>query len=453
MANILVAEDDEGVRSFLLETLESAGHHVSAVADGTQALQALQGQRFDLVLTDLRMPGADGLAVTRAARALPAPPPVMLLTAHGAVASAVEAMRLGAFDYLEKPLAGPAALRARVREALESTRPHPANPATAADDATATPLSWGAPAMVPVLEALRRVAKTNAGVMLEGETGSGKEVFARALHQLSARAAAPFVAVNCAALSENLMESELFGHEKGAFTGAHAQRIGRLEQASGGTFFLDELGELAPALQAKLLRVIETRSFERLGGNKTQTVDVRWVTATHCDLRHMVQARRFREDLYHRLAVFPIAIPPLRQRREDIPPLAELLLGRIAASSHLPPAVLSPQAVAALQAAQWPGNVRELRNTLERALILADGAPIEPAHLNLMPGRPADSGHATASADLPATAPGGGASLEDIERQAIIEALQSEGGNRRATAQRLGIGLRTLYDKLKRYRL
>ncbi|HEY2509793.1 MAG TPA: sigma-54 dependent transcriptional regulator, partial [Polyangiaceae bacterium] len=303
-------------------------------------------------------------------------------------------------------------------------------------------LSWGAPAMGPVVEALGKVARTSSTVLLLGESGTGKEVAARTIHSRGPRAGRPFVAINCAVLSENLLESELFGHEKGAFTGAVVQRKGRVELADGGTFFLDEVAELRPQLQAKLLRVLEERSFERVGGSKPVQVDVRWIAATHRDLRAMAREGTFREDLYHRLAVFPIRLPPLRERREDIVPLARALLGALAITAGRKPLALSAPAEALLERADWSGNVRELRNVLERAVILSDGATIEREHVSIEP-----------SGDALLPEPAGVASLADMERRQIERALASVNGNRREAAQKLGIGLRTLYDKLKRYEL
>ncbi|MFW2390366.1 MAG: sigma-54 interaction domain-containing protein, partial [Polyangiales bacterium] len=283
----------------------------------------------------------------------------------------------------------------------------------------------------------------DATVLLVGDSGTGKEVAARAIHERSARAEGPFVAVNCAALSDTLLESELFGHEKGAFTGAHARRRGRLELAEGGTFFLDEIAELRPELQAKLLRALEERTFERLGGTRTLRADTRWVAATNRDLAAMIEAGTFREDLYHRLAVFPIRLPPLRERRQDIRPLAEELLEKIGEDLGRPGLALSDEIAAELEAAAWPGNVRQLRNVLERAAILADGSRIGTEHLWL-------------DAMTPGTAPsasGEPETLEDIERRAVEKALDAVQGNRKQAAARLGIGERTLYDKLKRYGL
>jgi DNA-binding NtrC family response regulator len=305
---------------------------------------------------------------------------------------------------------------------------------------TPVQLTFGAASMIPVVDALARVAKTGATVLLQGESGTGKELAARWIHEKSPRASKPFIAINCAVLTEELIESELFGHEKGAFTGAHAQRRGRIELANGGTFFLDEVGELKPALQAKLLRVLEERRFERLGGSNSITVDVRWIGATNRDLRSMAREGIWREDLYHRLAVFPMLLPPLRDRREDIVPLAELLVAQLAASANgFTARRIDDAAKVRLQSETWPGNVRELRNVLERAMILADGPVIRSEHLSI---------EASPSA---ANEPLEGDSLAELERRAIQRALAAVGGNRRLAAHKLGIGLRTLYEKLKLY--
>ncbi|NUP09868.1 MAG: sigma-54-dependent Fis family transcriptional regulator [Polyangiaceae bacterium] len=445
---VLVVDDEEGVRSFLAESLEREGHDVTQAPDVAEALRLAREEPFDVVLTDLRMPGTDGMTLVRALRSEQPDVEVIVVTAHGDVATAVEAMKLGAFDYLQKPLKGPGTVRTLVADALARRAQITGGRGTSAGAGAQTQpsLTFGAPSMKPVVDALAKVAKTGTTVLLLGESGSGKEIAARYIHATSPRAEQPFVAINCAVLTENLLESELFGHEKGSFTGAHTQRRGRIELAAGGTFFLDEVGELRPSLQAKLLRVLEERTFERLGGSTPIAADVRWVAATHRDLRSMVREGSFREDLYHRLAVFPVRLPPLRERRKDIVPLANVLLSQlsVAAGRGRAPRI-DDDAMALLEQAPWPGNIRELRNVLERALILCDGAVIGRDHISI---EGADTPPDMASASLPATG-----SLEELERQAIEQALSSVHGNRRLAAAKLGIGLRTLYDKLKRYGL
>jgi two-component system response regulator FlrC len=439
MAKILVVEDDEGVRSFLTEALEDHGHQVAAASDGQQALLELAKVSFELVVTDLKMPGMDGMTLLRRLRIEQPDVEVIVLTAHGTVETAVEAMKLGAHDYLQKPLSGPAELRLVVGRALERRRLLAVEDHACRQQEHEPVLTYGAPSMVPVVEALRRVARTQATVLLQGESGTGKEVAARAIHRFSPRAEGPFVAVNCGALAPSVLESELFGHEKGAFTGAHVLRRGRLELAQRGTFFLDEIGELRPDLQVKLLRVLQERAFERVGGSRTLEADVRWIAATNSELDLMVKDGSFREDLYHRLAVFPITIPPLRERREDVVPLARLLLEQIAAELGRPVPRLTPAAEARLLMGRWPGNVRQLRNVLERSAIVQDGPLID---VDMLPDERAPE----ITDERPAT-------LSDLERDAIQRALAETGGNRRRAAERLGIGARTLYEKLKRYGL
>jgi two-component system response regulator FlrC len=438
MARVLVVDDEEGIRDFVAEALEDDGHVTVRAKDGAEAAERLRAQAFDLMITDLRMPGLDGMALVRAARAEQPEMEVIVLTAHGSVETAVEAMKLGAFDYIRKPIGSPGELRLLASRALERRSLLALQDRSAREAPQVPRLSCGDPAMQPVVEAVEKVARTNATVLLLGESGTGKEVAARTIHALSARSKGPFVAVSCAAIAEGVLESELFGHERGAFTSAVATRRGRIELADGGTLFLDEIGELKLELQSKLLRVLQERRFERVGGTRTMEADVRWIAATNRDLERMLADGRFREDLYHRLAVFPVRLPPLRERRADIVPLAETLLARIGRDLGRPGLRLGSEARKAIAEADWPGNVRELANALERAAILADGPELRVRDLG------------TLARLRPATVAG---SLSEVERETIARTLAEVGGNRRQAAERLGIGLRTLYEKLKRYGL
>jgi len=439
MARILVADDEPGIREFIADALGPEGHTVVQAANGEEAVTRLAEQAFDLVLTDLRMPRLDGLGLLRRVRAEQPETEVIVLTAHASVASAVEAMRLGAFDYLQKPLSGPDELRLLVGRAIERRHLRDLRVRVERDAEEPLALAYEDPAMAPVLEAIDKVARTPATVLLLGESGTGKELAARAIHARGERRAHPFMAVNCAALAETLLESELFGHEKGAFTGATERRRGRVELSDGGSFFLDEVGELKPDLQAKLLRVLEERRFERVGGTRTIEVDVRWIAATNRDLAAMQAEGRFRPDLYHRLAVFPIRLPPLRERPRDILPMARSLLARACRELKRAPLRLAPEAERKLVAWRWPGNARELANALERAAILAEGDVISADGILIEAGGAAAPG-----------APPPLATLAALERDAIIRTLEAVGGNRRQAAEILGIGERTLYDKLKR---
>jgi two-component system response regulator AtoC len=379
-APVLVVEDRRSLAEMLAATLEKEGYAVEVALRGDAALRRLrEGGPFLAVVTDLRLPGADGLAVLAAAREVDPLLPVFLITGFATVETAVAALKQGARDYFAKPLEMEQVLAA-LRAACEPRR------ALLADmpaEGSAPELVGSAPAFVATGAALRRVAPTDATVLLLGPSGSGKELFARGLHRLSRRHDGPFVAFNCAAVPETLVESELFGHERGAFTGASARHLGRFEQADGGTLFLDEVGEVPLPTQTKLLRALEERRIGRLGGEAEITVDVRLVAATNRDLDGAVRSGAFRRDLFHRLSVFPITLPALAERREDIPALALHLLERAAVHHGVPPPTLRPAAMAALALAPWPGNVRELGNVLERAAILADGGALGIAELEL----------------------------------------------------------------------
>jgi len=439
MARILVVDDEEGIRSFVAECLATEGHIVEEAASGEAALVALSQASFALMITDLHMPGIGGMELIREARCTYPEMQALVLTAHGTIDGAVEAMKLGAADYVQKPIHSPGELRivaarALERRGLETRDEIRQRKATAA----ALPLTYGALAMKPVVSAIEKVARTSATVLLTGESGVGKEVAARTVHHQSRRADGPFIAINCGALPANLLESELFGHEKGAFTGATKRKRGLLELAQGGTVFLDEIGELAPQLQVKLLRVIQERRFNRVGSCIEIEADVRWIAATNRDLDLEMAAGRFRRDLYHRLGVFPVHLPPLRQREQDIVPLAERLLINVGIDTGRPGLTLSDAAKVKIERAPWPGNVRELANALERAAILADGQTIDAHHFQVgADGR-----------RLEAPRP-----LNELERDAIENTLEYCDGHRKEAATMLGIGLRTLYDKLKRYGL
>jgi DNA-binding NtrC family response regulator len=424
VARVLIAEDEPTFRDLLADILESAGHSVVAVGDGEAALAAVQHGGFELLITDRRMPRLGGLELLQRMRALPAAPPAIVLTAHGTIPEAVEAVRLGAADYLTKPLASPRALLAVVERIL-------------APETESREFVTVEPAVTRLLELVDRIAGRDISVLVTGETGSGKELVARRLHRGSTRAEGPFVAVNCAAFPESLAESELFGHERGAYTGAERQRPGRFEEASGGTLFLDEVGELAPPLQAKLLRVLEERRLRRLGGSEDIAVDVRVVAATNRDLEAEAERGGFRRDLYFRLAVVRVDLPPLRERPRDIPVLAAYLLRQLAARHGGARIELGAGAVAALERHSWPGNVRELRNVLERAAVVRGEGVIAAEDLGLREDAPAVEA-------VPLDRDG-------REREAVLEALRRSGGNRDAAARLLGVSVRTLYYRLQRY--
>jgi DNA-binding NtrC family response regulator len=383
-APILLVEDKDSLRTMLRRSLESQGHTVVEACDEPGAVAALERSRPDLVISDLRLPAGDGFGVLRAAKDLDPDLPVIVMTAYGSIQDAVAAMKEGALDFLAKPIE-PDHLLLLVHRALAQRRLLSENlrlREELAERGGAPRIVGDSAAWEQVMASVQRAAPSDATVLIEGESGTGKELVARALHTLGPRASRPFVAINCAAIPEPLLEAELFGHEKGAFTGATARKPGRFELAHRGTLFLDEVGDLPLTLQAKILRVLDTCTFERLGGLSPIHVEVRVVAATNRNLRAMVAARQFREDLFFRLAVFPIAVPPLRERREDIPLLATHFLDRVGRELKKRVA-LSDAALDALQRYDWPGNVRELQNCIERGVILASGAAVQPWHLKI----------------------------------------------------------------------
>jgi DNA-binding NtrC family response regulator len=451
VADVLVVEDKESLRTMLRATLEARGYGVEEAGDAYEARRRLQGSQFLVVLTDLRLPAGSGFDVLQAAKDLDAQTPVIVMTAFGTVEEAVRAMKEGATDFLTKPVDTEHLLllleRAMDRRRLltkyvlleEDYQRRFGLPRFVGDD----------PAFQQTLLAVQKAAATDTTVLLLGESGTGKELMSRALHQLSSRAKGPFVAINCAAIPEALLENELFGHEKGAFTGANARKVGKAEMAHRGTLFLDEVGDLPLLLQAKILRLVQERQFERVGGVQTLSVDVRVVAATNRDLREAVARKEFREDLFFRLSVFPVEIPPLRRRRGDIVPLAEAFLERFAREMGRRGLRLSEPARQALLEHSWPGNVRELQNCLERAAILCDGVDIRPEHLLLSAA--SDGGPRLADV-IDLTGPLAEVSqraAERAEEEAIEMALAETRQDRAAAAERLGISVSTLARRLK----
>ncbi len=445
---VFVFDDDADSLSSVAAALRRDGFEVFPFADPREGLARLSAEGGDVVVTDLRMPGLTGLDVLRHVTKSHPGVPVVVLTAYGTVEGAVEAVRSGASDFLLKPVEIPrlraavfrAAKERAMQREIDRLREEVGSP-TGVEG-----IVGASRAMEEVLQKVRLVAPTRMNVLITGESGTGKELVARAIHRLSPRRDRSFLPLNCAAIPEALLESELFGYEKGAFTGATGDRPGKLESAEGGTLFLDEVGDVSPGIQAKLLRAIEQKEVMRVGGSQVLRVDVRILAATNRDLKARVEENAFREDLFYRLNVFGIVVPPLRDRREDIPRLCEHFLGRIAQENGMPPKVLSPAALRAMLAFRWPGNVRQLRNALETATLVSQGDAIEPGDL------PPEVTHAV----LPPTASGPiplppSRTLTEIERDAIRDALGKTGGNKTHAAKLLGIGVRTLHRKVKEY--
>lgn len=445
---ILFADDEKTLRELMRLELPRLGHEVTVCEDGRAAVAAVEKTTFDAAILDIRMPGLTGIEVLKRIRELSNDTEVILLTGHATVETAVESLRYGAFDYLTKPckMTELEVVLARVAEKRELTNRNLALETRLKSAEGGARLVGQGRAMQKVHDIIAKIAPTESTVLILGETGTGKEVAARTLHEQSRRASMPFVPVNCGALPEHLVESELFGHRKGAFTGADSNRKGLFEVSNGGTLFLDEVGELPKQTQAKLLRFLESREIRRVGENEPFQVDVRILCATNRELRDMVATDEFREDLYFRVNTFEIRLPSLHDRREDIPQLAEFLLQR-AGRGKVVRSKLTPEAVSVLVAYDWPGNVRELANVMEYAMILAEGGPITIDHLptHLMQGRPTIE--VTTGPQL-AIFPEKPITLHDLEMQYIVKTLDQNRGNKPETAKQLGISLKTLYNKL-----
>ena len=440
---VLVVDDDQAVREALGRTLEKLGFDVVVAADGQEGLERLREGGVHILLADLKMPKLSGQELLKAAKAITPDVEVIVITGHGTVEDAVEAMKGGAYDFITKPFKR-VQLEKTIKKAAEKQALVLQNRALQRRlDALqeAGKIIGSSPAMLRTLDLVNQVAPSTATVLIQGESGTGKELIANAIHHGSARRDRPFIKVNCAALPETLLESEVFGYERGAFTGAVARKEGRFELADGGTLFMDEIGDLSPATQAKLLRVLQEGEFERLGGTRTLKVDVRLVAATNADLTALVREKRFREDLFYRLNVITIQIPPLRERREDIPLLAQHFLRRFAAKNAKAISGFTEEALDLLQTYAWPGNVRELENVIERAVVLSRSSMISPADFpETLVGSEQAARHLVISIGTP---------LEDVEDRLIEETLRYTKGDKTIAAKLLGIATRTIYRRLK----
>ena len=447
---LLIVDDEKPSREGLRSALEDR-FDVYVAEDAAAGLQLLEQESVDVLLTDFRLPSEDGMSLIRRAKSLPKPPVCILMTAYGSEELAVQAMKNGADDYIAKGRLQIEELEVRINRALRGRTLEHENTALRQQLDTRFGLEniiGHSPVMEEVFERVRQVAPSRAAVLILGESGTGKELIAKAIHQLSPRRGHIMVTVHCAALSPTLLESELFGHEKGSFTGAHERRIGRFEQAAGGTLFLDEIGEIDASTQVKLLRFLSERTFERVGSNKTQTSDVRLLAATNRNLAAMVKAGTFREDLFFRLQGLEIQLPPLRERRGDIPLLAQSFAKETAKANERPSRPISPEAMDLLMSHRWPGNVRELYATIEAAVVLCRGDAITPRDLPANIRHPEAPGAAPEAAAAPRLD-----TFKEAEKQVIIRGLREAAGNRTLAAQRIGISRRTLHRKLHQYGL
>jgi len=449
MPTILVVDDKDSMRNMLTETLVEEGYRVDCAPDGRRALELVRNKSYDLVLTDLKMPDVDGLEVLGGVKESDSDTSVIVMTAYGTIEDAVAAMKKGAYDFITKPF-DTDHLCVLISRALENRRLVAENTLLRQELLAGHGFSdiiGQNEKMVEISNLIQKVAKSDATVLLQGESGTGKELFARAIHSLSLRKDRPYIAINCAAIPHELLENELFGSEKGAFTGAHMRKMGKFEIANSGTVFLDEIGDMGIALQAKLLRVLQQRNFERLGGAKPIDVDVRVIAATNMDLNEQIKAKRFREDLYYRLSVFPITIPPLRERRDDVPRLTEYFIEKYCREMKKVTKSLSKDGISLLEKYHWPGNVRELENTIERAVILAEGKKITPDHLAIRLQR-TDEIQLREGAGLKEI---GAHAQMQAEKATIVRVLRQVRGNKRKCAQILRIDYTTLFDKIKKY--
>jgi DNA-binding NtrC family response regulator len=451
MPSILVIDDKENVRKMLSKTLETEGYEVETAEDGAVGWEKAKEKRYDLVLTDLKLPKMDGLEVLSKVKESDPGIAVIVMTAYGTVETAVQAMKEGAFDYLAKPF-DPDHLNVLIKRALENRRLLAENillREELAHNLGYAEIIGKCEKMKEVSKLVRKVAPSDTTVLLLGESGTGKELFARAIHSLSQRRDGPYVAINCAAIPHELLENELFGSEKGAYTGSVARKMGKFEIAEGGTIFLDEVGDLDVALQAKLLRVLQEKNFERLGGTKTISVNVRLIAASNTDLKKAIEKKSFREDLYYRLSVFPLQIPPLRERIEDIPELASYFIEKYCTEMKKLKKTISREAMKLLERYHWPGNVRELENTIERAIILCEEKKIEPEHLAIRIQTPNEI-RLREGAGLKEV---GQHAQAEAERSLILRILNQSRGNKRKTAEILKIDYTTLFEKIKKYNI